>query len=182
MPKYRKELSDLQAAFCREYIKDFCGAGAAVRAGYTKKSSRGQAADLLARAYIQAEIKRLTEKIESKLIATKQQVLEEISNLAMSNFNKILIKLGKKEPLTEWEEKIIAERTVTRTQGGGSIKFKAHDKTKPLEMMAKYHKLLTEHVEHTGPDGGPIKYQDVPTDELKDKLEQLRKRRKQTGA
>jgi Terminase small subunit len=46
------KLTDKQAAFCREYAKDFNGSAAARRAGYNATTSDVQAFKLLSRPYV----------------------------------------------------------------------------------------------------------------------------------
>ena len=52
-------LSDRQLAFCRSYADGASGAEAARRAGYSPRSARFQARDLLAKPYIREAIERL---------------------------------------------------------------------------------------------------------------------------
>src|SRR3990167_7518348 len=59
--RHRKVETELQMAFCREYVIDWCGKAAAVRAGYSEKTARIQASELLSQPNIRAEIKRIVE-------------------------------------------------------------------------------------------------------------------------
>ena len=55
-------LSDRQLAFCRAYADGASGAEAARRAGYSPRSARYQARDLLAKPHIRQAIERLRQE------------------------------------------------------------------------------------------------------------------------
>jgi len=55
----QKELTDKQLAFCHEYIKDWNGTQAAVRAGYSEGTARSQAQRLLTNVDIRSEVGRI---------------------------------------------------------------------------------------------------------------------------
>jgi len=55
----RSVLTAKQTAFCQEYLVDFNATQAAIRAGYSPRTANEQAARALAKASIQAEIRRL---------------------------------------------------------------------------------------------------------------------------
>jgi phage terminase small subunit len=70
-------LTPKQAAFCQEWIKDHNGTQAAIRAGYSKKTANEQAARLLAKASIKAELERLQARIADEANVTVQSLLRE---------------------------------------------------------------------------------------------------------
>jgi len=78
-------LSDKQRAFCREYVRDYNGTQAAIRAGYSKKTAQEQASRLLSKVIIQKEIARLESLIENKVIISKEKIMRELSLLGFSD-------------------------------------------------------------------------------------------------
>jgi len=83
-PESKKVLSALEAgdmdalyaafsprmrAFCREYVLDFDGKAAAIRAGYATKYADRQASNLLRNRGIQRYIDHLTLSVEAKIVA-----------------------------------------------------------------------------------------------------------------
>ena len=72
---YRKEgesvadrkLTPKQQRFVDEYLVDLNATQAAIRAGYSKKTAKEQAARLLTKANVQAELQKRRKKIEKKL-------------------------------------------------------------------------------------------------------------------
>ena len=83
------ELNDKQKQFCREYIVDLNGTQAAIRAGYSKKTSNEQAARLLAKVSIQTYVKELIEKRAKKTEITAERVLQEYARIAFVDLRKL---------------------------------------------------------------------------------------------
>ena len=69
------------AAFCLEYMVDSNGQGAAIRAGYARKSAKVRAWKLLQRDDVKAELARLREKAESSRIATHKECCEKLTEI-----------------------------------------------------------------------------------------------------
>lgn len=74
-----------QSAFCREYVLDYNGTQAAIRAGYSKRTAYSQSFDLLKKPEIQKEIQSLESRIENKVIITKDKILRELSMIGFAN-------------------------------------------------------------------------------------------------
>lgn len=71
-------LNDKQKQFCNEYLIDFNGTQAAIRAGYSKKTANEQAAQLLAKLSIQTYLKELIENRNERVKITQDEVLNKI--------------------------------------------------------------------------------------------------------
>lgn len=130
-----------QLAFCKEYIIDFVGTQAAIRAGYSRTSAHAVASDLLKRADIKEEIKALLENRVDKYAITEKRILEEYAMLALARpfeilkdmvGNKITIKDLKDIP----EELKPAIKGIKQTQWGVEVTF--YDKTAALSDLGKY--------------------------------------------
>jgi phage terminase small subunit len=76
-------LTGKQRAFVREYVKDFNGTQAAIRAGYSPKSANVIAAENLAKPSIQAELSSILNKAEASAILTYEQACEILTRKAM---------------------------------------------------------------------------------------------------
>lgn len=80
-------LTDKQQAFCNEYLKDFNGTQAAIRAGYSEKTANEQAARLLANVSIKNYIESHQKEAEKQTQLDFQWVLnrfKEISDRCMT--------------------------------------------------------------------------------------------------
>lgn len=73
-----RKLTPKQKLFIKEYIVDFNGAQAAIRAGYSPKTARAIACALLTKVYIIAAIKRETDKRAERTEITQDYVLKTI--------------------------------------------------------------------------------------------------------
>lgn len=71
-------LNPRQQLFVQEYVKDFKGAEAARRAGYSESTAKEQASRLLTKDHIQAEVNRLRTKLTDELEMDAKWVLERI--------------------------------------------------------------------------------------------------------
>ncbi len=78
MAGLEKKLSAKQERFCAEYIVDYNGTKAAIRAGYSEDSAAAQASRLLKNDEILARVRELQEKYnESHCYAEKSRILTE---------------------------------------------------------------------------------------------------------
>jgi phage terminase small subunit len=79
------KLSPKERAFCREYVTLREGQAAATKAGYSAKTARSKASQLLTKVNIKQEIARLNSKLEEKSLITKQRVLDELALVGFSD-------------------------------------------------------------------------------------------------
>ncbi len=77
-------ISYKQKIFCLEYLLDFNGTQAAIRAGYSEKSARQQAADLLTKPNILNFIEEQKKKYVMKLNSTAEAILAELEKIAFA--------------------------------------------------------------------------------------------------
>lgn len=147
--------------FCREYIIDLNGTRAAIAAGYSEKSAKQQASDLLTRPYIQARLASLLKNRGEKLDLSAERVLSELATLGYSNIEDYIqvnedgdpqIDLSK---LTREQAACIQSITVEEyVEGRGQnarrvkrVKFKLADKIRALELLGRYLKLFVNVIE-----------------------------------
>lgn len=74
-----------QEAFCYEYIKDYNGTKAAIRAGYSLKTAGVQAEQLLKKLEISSLVNRLTNEVQSEAIISVKRRKELLSYIAMKS-------------------------------------------------------------------------------------------------
>ena len=91
-------LNERQKRFCKEYIKDYNGTQSAIRAGYSKKSSREIASEMLTKPNIQAYLQTLQKKQSERLELKADFVIKEIleaqkllsKKVTKKNYNRVL--------------------------------------------------------------------------------------------
>ena len=72
------ELKPKHERFCQEYIIDYHGTNAAIRAGYEEKSARKQASRLLTNADILARIRELQQEQVKRLAVSQDYVITQL--------------------------------------------------------------------------------------------------------
>ena len=77
-----QELTDRQARFCEEYLIDLNATQAAIRAGYSEKTAREQAAQNLSKLNIQEKIVELKAERSKRTEITQDSVIQELAAVA----------------------------------------------------------------------------------------------------
>lgn len=77
-----QELTDKQARFCEEYLIDLNATQAAIRAGYSEKTAREQAAQNLSKLNIQEKIAELKAERSKRTEMTQDSVIQELAAVA----------------------------------------------------------------------------------------------------
>lgn len=139
-----KPLTDKQQAFVNEYMIDFNGTQAAIRAGFNPKSARTTASDMLAKPNIAAAVARARAKQDRRTGITADRVLQELARLAFVDARRLIdndtgeIKPGASDDdsaaISSVKVKIIP------TEDGNIIEreVKMHDKIKALDLLSKH--------------------------------------------
>lgn len=155
------ELSELEAAFCEQYIVDLNGAAAARRAGYSPAAAKEIGYRLLTRAHVRAEVDRLkTERSESTRIKA-EDVIRELAKISHSNMMNYVRKVPGGYAVVDLEHvdhdlgAAISEMTVeSYVEGRGEdgqevrrVKIKLSDKLRALEMLGRHLALFTDKAE-----------------------------------
>lgn len=157
--KKKTKLTGKQEKFCNEYLIDFNGTRAAISAGYSEKTARKIAHENLTKPDIQRRIQSIADAKMKKTGDPVERIILELQLIAFGDYKDLVIwdddGIKKWIPSEELGEKsrIVQEISETTTQHGGSRKIKTYDKVRALEMLGRYHKIFTDKVEHSNPDG-----------------------------
>jgi phage terminase small subunit len=127
------KLQPKQEKFCQEYLIDLNGSKSAIRAGYSEKTSREIASNLLTKVNIQSYIQLLREKQIKRTEVTADKVIKEIARIAFADPRNILdeeMKLKNIHELDENETACIQEINTKHTNIEGLMlsesKYKLH--------------------------------------------------------
>lgn len=115
-------LTDKQFRFCEEYMVDLNATQAAIRAGYSKKTSMEQGYQLLHKTSVLSQITDLKKEASEKIKITEEEILEELLNWAYSDITETLLLTP--EQLKELPPEI--RRLITKVK---HTKKDLHDKT-----------------------------------------------------
>lgn len=169
MPGHRKgRLTPQQARFVDEYVIDNNAAGAAVRAGYSKKYSERLGYRLLAQQKVADAVAEKKKAIAKRNEATVDRIVQELARIAFQDPRKLFNENGTlKDPKELDDDTAAALATIESTEefdGSGSDrklsgylkKLKGWDKLRALELLGKYLGIFVDRKELTGPNGTPL--------------------------
>lgn len=137
-------MTDLQDAFCREYIIDLNGAKAAERAGYSIKTARQKACELLSNPDIQQRVSELKQERNERNQIDADYVLRQAVKLHERCMQEVSVKKG--------------EAGIGMDEGGnivGIFEFNASGAAKALELIGKHVSVqaFKDSVNHSGDIG-----------------------------
>ena len=158
------KLTDKQELFAREYLKDLNATQAAIRAGYSEKTAKEQAARLLTNVNVQNFVAELKANRVEQTGIDAAYVLRRLVEIDQMDVLDILTESGDLKPIREWP---LCWRTtlsgldiqaISGEEGTAALmkKIKWPDKVKNLELLGKHvavqaFKEQTK-TEHTVPD------------------------------
>ncbi len=157
-----KPLPPDQEQFCIEYIRLRHGERAAINAGYSPKTARVQASQLLTRLNIRYRIRDLLDEQFKRLKLSADYVLTELHKLSSVDIRDAYDEEGNLKPVHELPEHIAKAVASIETeelfdgQGkdkehiGTAKKIKFYDKKGVLELLGKHYKLYVDVLEHRG--------------------------------
>lgn len=163
-PKLQEGLTNRQALFVQEYLKDFNATQAAIRAGYAKKSANREGPKLLSNPVIAAGVAKAQEQVKKKFEITIDEIAAEMKNLGFANMQDYMSIGPDGDPVLDWSKltreqaAALAEVTVEDFKDGRGkkardvrkVRFKLADKRQSLIDLARLCGLLTDKVEHSG--------------------------------
>lgn len=140
----KDDLTQRQARFVQEYLKDLNATQAAIRTGYSAKAAAQQGSRLLSIAKVQAAIAEGVKGQDMAAKATRENVIRELSRIAFGDPRKVMqwdadgVTLLDSATLNDDEAAQVAELSQTTTAHGGTIKLKRFDKVKALELLGRH--------------------------------------------
>ncbi len=175
VPEKLPALRPKQAAFVYEYLKDFNGGKAAVRAGYSERTCREIASQLLTKPAVIAAVEKVANARLQKLDLQGDEILREALLIAKSDLGDILdftgdvVKLKAAKDIPEHARRAISSFKVKRyTEGVGELakevevtEFKLWDKLSAIEKIGKYLGLFEDVLRVKGDPSAPIKFEFV---------------------
>lgn len=167
------ELNERQKLFVAEFLKDRNATQAAIRSGYSARSARSQAAELLTNPNVEAAIAGARAKREALCSIDGVQVIEELGLIALSDIGNVMAsspcgryltvrKLDDLTPAARRAIKSIKQTTHEYMEGHGDearamekvvLQIELHPKVQALDLLMKHFGLNAPvQVEHTVDD------------------------------
>lgn len=147
-------LNDKQSRFVEEYLVDFNGTQAAIRAGYSSASAYSQAHDLLKKPEIQEALAAGRQELSDRTGLTRERIVEELAKVALADIRDVAlwaadgeVQLVASDVLSDEAAGAIREvhstsTTITFGESGERTtvvrSVKQHDKMRALELLGKH--------------------------------------------
>jgi len=179
-------LTDKQELFCQEYLIDLNASQAAIRAGYSKNTSRQIASELLTKLNIQDRLAELSKDRRERLKVDADWVLARLVEEANADLSDLVEgDEGRVKPVHEWPEiwrkglvagidveSLYEGRGEDREHVGNVTKLKLSDRVKRLELIGRHIDVgaFIEKKEVTGKDGEPLIPKDMGNSDLTRRL------------
>jgi phage terminase small subunit len=169
-------MTEKQKLFIKEYLIDFNGAQAAIRAGYSKDTARIIASELLTKLNIQDAVNKEIEKRNQRLEVKQDRVVHELAKIAFSSIDSYLdsegnIDLSQIDNINssmvkevKSHKKMICGGENDRDILDESVSLKLHDKMKALELIGKHLGMYTDKVDLT--KGFKFEFEDESDQEI----------------
>nr|DAK35451.1 MAG TPA: Terminase small subunit [Caudoviricetes sp.] len=152
----------MQDRFVDEWLIDFNGTQAAIRAGYSPKTAAAAAARLLRNVNIQAEIARRQKDLQRRTEISQDRVVKELARIAFadaSDYACIETLTYENEDGTVSPVQIVSPKDTGALsddqraaiagikQGANGIEIKLHDKIKALELLGRHIGMFNDKIE-----------------------------------
>jgi phage terminase small subunit len=157
-----KGLKAKQEKFCLEYIKCGNAKEAAIRAGYSQKSATPIASEILTYPKVQERLKELRKSMTDAAIATAEEVLIELTRIAMVDMKdfvtvkesgEVIVKdfdtlpAGATRCIKKISQRTVRKKDILDPAGGelleSNLSFELWSKTDALEALGRHHDLFT---------------------------------------
>lgn len=139
------KLTDKQELFAREFIVDLNATQAAIRAGYSEKSSRNQGARMMANDDILDRIAELKAERNEQVGVDAAYVLRRLTEIDQMDVLDILLANGELKPIKDWPKvwrTTLSGMDVVEMASADSAallkKIKWPDKVKNLELLGRH--------------------------------------------
>ena len=152
-------LTPKQTRFVEEYLIDVNAKQAAIRAGYSPKTAKQQGQRLLTNVDVQAAVTKAQKARSERTNAEADEVVLELKRLAFSNIADYVewgpdgVKLKDSADMSEEALRCVLEVSETKSEKGGSVKFKLHDKRGALTDLMRHLGLFTDNLNLGGSIG-----------------------------
>jgi len=144
-----KKLTHRQSKFIDEYLIDLNATQAAIRSGYSYKTARTIAANLLAHVNIQRHISIKREQMAADAGVTQERVINEYARIAFLDPSALFDDDGKLIPLHKLPKNVVAaiagmDHVISRIGSGDDSeiehtkKIKICDKLKALDSLSRH--------------------------------------------
>ena len=178
------KLPPMQDRFVDEWLIDFNGTQAAIRAGYSERSARSIAGRLLTKDNIQAEISRRQKDLQRRTEVTQERVVTELARVAFADatdYARVETRMIEKDDGTEVSYQTVTLKNTAELspeqraaiagikQGANGIEVKLCDKIKALELLGRHIGMFNDKIEVKATVDNP--FAGLSTEELRNVID-----------
>ncbi len=151
--KLLKQLPPQRRRFVQEYLVDVNGTQAAIRAGYSEKTAKIQASQLLTNINVSQAIEAGHQRLAELVKVRQYEIVREFRRIGFSDMRDFSkwgpggVKLTDSEKLTPEQTACVAEVSEQITESSRHVKFKLHNKIDALNSLAKHLGMFPTRVE-----------------------------------
>ena len=145
------KLTPKQERFVAEYLIDLNATQAAIRAKYSEKGAEVRGSELLRNRKVADAIAEGKKKIANKLEISAERVKLELARIAFTDmkdyvdFGPAGVTLKELSEMSGDQSRAIAQVEHSfNMEGGGTVKFKLHDKLSALDKLGKHFNLFSD--------------------------------------
>ena len=134
-------MTDKQERFCEEYMIDLNATQAAIRAGYSPRTAREQAAQNLAKLNIQNRIAQLQAEQSRRTGVTADRVVRELAKIAFANASDLIDPETASVKLDASRDDLAAIQSIkvkSFGEDGLEHEVKLADKLRALDLLGKH--------------------------------------------
>lgn len=170
-----KTLTYKQQRFVEEFLIDFNATQAAIRAGYSARTAQAIGAENLTKPLIGAALTERKQRLDEKAGLTTERAARQLAMSCFYDMRKMFDPKGAFLPIHELDEETAAgiaafdvvemagALRVDAQNGTGHVpmytkKVKLVDKIAALGLVMRHLGMLKDRIEHTGADGGPLRF------------------------
>lgn len=142
-----------QKRYVEEYHVDYNQTAAAIRAGYSPKSAKDIAADLMKNPNIIELIELKSSQLSARLGINQLRIRKELASMAFANVRNFVdvkdgvVTVKDLGDISEIDTAAIQEITVTKTKNGTVTRMKLAEKKGPLELLGKTEGMFKDKLE-----------------------------------
>lgn len=165
-------LNPQRRRFVEEYLVDLNGTEAAIRAGYSRRSAKAQASQLLAVPEVQAAVSEAQASRSARTKIDAEWVLKRLADEAEADVADLYDESGALKPVKDWpliwRKGLIVGMDVEEIREDGVVvgvirKPRFSDRTKRIELIGKHVgvQAFREQLGVGDPSGGPLKIETI---------------------
>lgn len=148
-------LTEQKKRFAEEYLVDFVGKAAAIRAGYAESSAAVSANRLLHEEDVILYMRACQIEQNTYAPITRERVIDELRRMATVDPRKVIHPItGLPLALQDIDDDTAAAISEVEIQDGivTKIKFKSSDKAKALDSLGKHFNIYEDHAKASQPN------------------------------